>query len=60
MGKFCVTCSDPAKDSCGHAYFCHTRTDSCTDDTDCTAPATCNYDVAAKRWQCAVCVQGME
>lgn len=33
-------------------YYCHTSTDSCIDDSDCTGTDYCNYDVYKGRWQC--------
>ena len=42
-------------DSCGHSYFCHTKSDSCLDDSDCAAGQTCNYDTVDARWDCATC-----
>ena len=42
-------------DSCGHSYFCHTKSDSCVDDGDCAAGQTCNYDTVNARWDCATC-----
>ncbi len=43
-------------DSCGHGYFCHTRCDTCVDDTDCGEGETCNYDKLSDRWDCSVCL----
>jgi hypothetical protein len=42
-------------DSCGHAYFCHTRCDECVDDSDCGGQGTCDYDVLKHVWACAQC-----
>jgi hypothetical protein len=42
-------------DSCGHGYFCHTPTDTCTDDSDCS-DGTCSYDRTKDRWSCAACI----
>jgi hypothetical protein len=42
-------------DACGHGYFCHTRDDTCVDDSDCP-DGTCNYDTVVKRWTCAWCM----
>ena len=43
-------------DSCGHGYFCHTRCDTCVDDSDCGAGNTCNYDTLSNRWDCSYCL----
>jgi hypothetical protein len=32
-------------------YFCHTSSDECIDDTDCTN-GSCNYDTSSKHWKC--------
>jgi hypothetical protein len=42
-------------DSCGHSYFCHTKSDRCVDDSDCDAGQTCNYDTVNARWDCGTC-----
>jgi hypothetical protein len=42
-------------DACGHGYFCHTGCDACTDDSDCAAGQTCNYDTLSHRWECSRC-----
>jgi hypothetical protein len=42
-------------DACGHAYFCHTKRDSCVDDSDCTGGQTCNFDTVNGVWDCATC-----
>jgi hypothetical protein len=42
-------------DNCGHGYYCHTPADACTDDEDCAADETCNYDRVLGRWTCSVC-----
>ena len=42
-------------DSCGHSYFCHTKSDSCLDDSDCATGQNCNYDTVNARWDCATC-----
>ncbi|HVZ88830.1 MAG TPA: hypothetical protein VHG72_17805 [Polyangia bacterium] len=42
-------------DACGHAYFCHTKRDSCTDDSDCPGGQTCNFDTVNGIWDCATC-----
>ena len=42
-------------DSCGHSYFCHTKSDGCVDDSDCPGDQTCNYDTVNARWDCATC-----
>ncbi len=34
-------------------YFCHTPSDTCTDDTDCGANgAACVFDASSSRWSC--------
>lgn len=48
-----VSCS--CGDSCGHSYFCHTKRDSCVDDSDCASGQTCNYDTVNGIWDCATC-----
>ncbi len=48
-----VPCS--CGDGCGHGYFCHTRCDTCIDDTDCAGQGTCNYDEQRGRWDCSEC-----
>ncbi|HMC94032.1 MAG TPA: hypothetical protein VKO16_04605, partial [Polyangia bacterium] len=52
----CMSVPCACGDSCGHAYFCHTRQDDCVDDSDCTDSDTCNYDVLSKRWTCGWCI----
>jgi hypothetical protein len=42
-------------DSCGHGYFCHTKEDTCLDDSDCSSGAACNYDTLNARWACSTC-----
>jgi hypothetical protein len=41
-------------DVCGHAYFCHTVTDTCVDAIDCSVGA-CGYNILAKSWSCESC-----
>ena len=48
-----VSCS--CGDSCGHSYFCHTKKDSCIDDSDCASGQSCNYDTVNGIWDCATC-----
>jgi hypothetical protein len=57
-GGFC----SPSLGSCGHynknvGYFCHTPSDECIDDADCSSPAGrggyCAFDSVAKRWKCS-------
>jgi hypothetical protein len=53
-----ATCSPGAcscGDSCGHGYFCHTPSDSCLDDADCSGGTTCNFDLAHLNWICSGC-----
>jgi len=40
---------------CGSGYFCHTASDKCVDDSDCSAGSgtTCAYDVPSGSWTCA-------
>jgi hypothetical protein len=49
----------PAGHACGSAYFCHTPMDTCTDDADCAAPASCSYDLGAGHWACSICAPGI-
>jgi hypothetical protein len=42
-------------DSCGHGYFCHTRCDTCLDDSDCAHNGTCNFDTLNRVWSCSEC-----
>ena len=42
-------------DSCGHGYFCHTRCDTCVDDSDCPS-GQCSYDRLAQVWTCTSCL----
>jgi hypothetical protein len=42
-------------DACGHSYYCHTKKDTCLDDSDCTSGGTCNYDTVNGIWDCATC-----
>jgi hypothetical protein len=42
-------------DSCGHSYYCHTKKDTCLDDSDCGSGQTCNYDTVYGIWDCATC-----
>lgn len=42
-------------DSCGHGYFCHTRADTCLDDSDCGNSGSCNYDTVNHYWSCSEC-----
>lgn len=40
-------------------YYCHTKKDSCTDQSDCGAHSSCDYEPSAGRWVCVdhgVCV----
>lgn len=41
--------------NCGHGYFCHTRKDSCINDSDCPDGKTCNYDLTGQSWVCSGC-----
>ncbi len=52
-GWVSVPCS--CGDACGHGYFCHTRCDTCVDDSDCTGQGTCNYDSLNHLWSCSEC-----
>jgi hypothetical protein len=40
---------------CGTGYFCHTASDRCVDDADCTSrnSTTCAYNVPSGSWTCA-------
>ncbi len=59
-GAECFVNSTPVPcscgDSCGHGYFCHTRCDTCIDDSDCGGRGTCNYDVVNHLWDCSECM----
>ncbi len=55
-GGPCMSVPCACGDSCGHAYFCHTRQDDCVDDSDCTNSDTCNYDTLSNRWTCGWCI----
>jgi hypothetical protein len=38
-------------------YYCHTATDTCVDDSDCTGsggPMVCAYSTANHRWECGM------
>jgi hypothetical protein len=49
--QFC----SPAHLPCGRtaAFFCHTDSDECVDDVDCSA-GVCNYQLPLGHWACAV------
>ena len=66
VSPFCV-CDSPAfcnppdphascGDSCGHGYFCHTRQDTCMEDSDCTGRDKCSFDLPSQTWACTPCV----
>lgn len=40
-------------DACGHGYYCHTCSDTCIDDSDCTGAAACSYNTLRHRWECS-------
>jgi hypothetical protein len=42
--------------SCGDigGYYCHTPSDACVDDSDCSSFEVCAYDTGAKHWACAM------
>ncbi|MEO6602288.1 MAG: hypothetical protein ABIQ16_20570 [Polyangiaceae bacterium] len=42
-------------DACGHGYFCHTKADTCVDDSDCHS-GSCNYDTVEQHWSCSQCL----
>lgn len=42
-------------DPCGHGYFCHTKQDTCVDDSDCPSGAACDYDAFNAKWACSTC-----
>lgn len=51
------SCS-PTFGTCGHyfgfvGYRCHTAADTCTVDSDCTAPGYCAYDEVTAHWACS-------
>jgi hypothetical protein len=54
-GTHCEPGPCTCDDACGHAYYCHTSSDACIDDSDCSQGATCNYDTVEKHWTCANC-----
>jgi hypothetical protein len=45
-------CSPSDTMSCTTAYFCHTPSDICVNDSDCNGTGGCNYDATQMRWQC--------
>jgi len=47
-------CSPSADGGCGQltGYYCHTPSDTCVNDSDCTAPHSCVYDRKAGHWVC--------
>jgi hypothetical protein len=49
-GGYC----SPTPGSCGvlGGYYCHTPSDTCVDDTDCTGIEACAYDTTAGHWSC--------
>jgi hypothetical protein len=53
-GGFCSPSVAPTSCFGLAGYYCHTRADQCTDDSDCnpTGGSQCMYDVSAQRWQC--------
>jgi hypothetical protein len=48
----CLTGIEPGQ----IGFFCHTASDTCTDDADCTGPQAnrCLFSVTAMRWQCVL------
>jgi hypothetical protein len=48
---YCSPSSGYGSFGCGTAYFCHTSSDTCVDDTDCDA-ALCEFDSDAGHWLC--------
>ncbi|HEY2404917.1 MAG TPA: hypothetical protein VGI10_02895 [Polyangiaceae bacterium] len=40
---------------CDLSYHCHSPADACTDDSDCTEPAGCNFDTTIQGFICALC-----
>jgi hypothetical protein len=50
-------CSPAYGGDCGgyrsySGYYCHTRKDTCVDDSDCTGKDYCDFDVVDGRWEC--------
>jgi hypothetical protein len=43
-----------AGNGCGQGYFCHTKSDTCTDDADCSS-GHCAFDSLEKHFSCADC-----
>jgi hypothetical protein len=54
-GAYCSHSQQFANTFFDDAYYCHTATDTCLDDSDCanTGPHVCAYDPSSHHWACA-------
>jgi hypothetical protein len=50
-GGYCSPSPGYGDFHCGMAYFCHTSSDTCIDDSDCDS-AHCQFDSTASHWAC--------
>jgi hypothetical protein len=49
-GGYC----SPSFASCQQGYFCHTASDTCTDDGDCRSGEFCVFNMTAGHWLCGI------
>ena len=50
-GGYCSPSAGFGAFNCDTAYFCHTASDTCIDDSDCDGQL-CQYDTTAAHWKC--------
>jgi hypothetical protein len=41
-------------DACGLGFYCHTASDACLDNADCTSSESCTFDTHTLAWACSV------